>query len=109
PIASAATTSQGARHLASHKPSDFTLVRLEAPVPVDADAFFSGWDRVADSAATVASIHHPQGHEKRISVERDAVLPTTQTVSFTGGLSLAPGHAWDVTGWDDGTTEGGSS
>src|SRR5690606_3417460 len=110
PLSIAAATQSGASLLAVHHDSDVTLLRLDDPVPTAADPFFSGWDRVADRADRVASIHQPSGDEKRISIEGDEVLPTTSQVSFPGGgPSLAPGHGWRVTGWDQGTTERGSS
>ena len=105
PLSIAAATQDGAELLATHADSDFTLVQLDDPVPSVAQPFFSGWDRVADSADTVASIHHPQGHEKRISVERDDVFPTTTFINVDG-ISLPPQHGWEITGWDEGTTEG---
>lgn len=52
--------------------SDFTLVELDDPPPPGANVYWAGWNRASaapacSAAAQCASIHHPAGHEKRIT------------------------------------------
>lgn len=94
----------GAQLLANHPNSDFTLLRLNTTPPPAANVFLSGWDRRSNPRTDGATgIHHPQGHEKRIS-------HTTQTLikqdTPTSGLGQ---HHWRVPFWTQGTTEPGSS
>jgi len=100
---SVATHSQsGASLTATNAASDFALLRLSTNVPTGANAFFSGWDATGTAPSSAAGIHHPAGHEKRISIEDQAL-----TISAYGGGSGTT-H-WRVNDWDQGTTEGGSS
>ncbi len=98
-----ATHSQsGAALVATNSASDFALLRLDANVPTDSGPYFSGWDARDVAPSGAAGIHHPAGHEKRISIENDAL-----SVSGYGGSSGTTHlRVWD---WDQGTTEGGSS
>ena len=100
---SIATHSQSGSTLrATNASSDFTLLQLSSAVPTAANPYFSGWDRGTGTPSSAVGIHHPQGHEKRISVENQAL-----TTSGYGGGSGST-H-WRVNDWDVGTTEGGSS
>jgi hypothetical protein len=85
--------------------SDFALLELDDAVPGSFNAHWAGWDRRAVEFPAVVTIHHPQGHEKRISLEND---PTTTT---SHGQEAIPGDGTHlrITDWDVGTTEGGSS
>jgi hypothetical protein len=106
PISTAGFPTQtGAFLRATYAPSDMTLLELDSPVDASVNAFWSGWDRRGFNATSVVAIHHPQGHEKRISFEN-------QGTSITSYLQNAvPGNGTHirVTDWDLGTTEGGSS
>ncbi|HYE87786.1 MAG TPA: proprotein convertase P-domain-containing protein [Vicinamibacterales bacterium] len=100
---SIATHSQsGATLRATNSASDFALVELSTAVPTDANPYWSGWDRSGSTPTSAVGIHHPQGHEKRIAVENQAL-----SISAYGGGSGTT-H-WRVMDWDEGTTEGGSS
>ncbi len=94
----------GATLLATSAASDFTLTRLNANPPAAAQAYWSGWDRSGSAPASGVAIHHPQGHEKRISFENN---PLTVS-SYLGATGSGTTH-WRVADWDLGTTEGGSS
>ncbi len=106
-----ATWSNGASLRMNYAPSDNSLVELNAPVPVAENPFFVGWDR-RDLAtpgnpqvSDAVTIHHPAGHEKRISKDDDAL-------SVTGYPSDTPnpnGTHYRIGQWEHGTTEGGSS
>lgn len=102
---SIATHSQsGATLLANHSASDFALLRLNQDVPSASGPFWSGWDRRNQSFTSAVGIHHPAGHEKRIS-------NTTQALGITGYLQSSGGGTTHlrVPSWANGTTEGGSS
>lgn len=98
----ASHSQSGATLRATHAPSDFTLLQLSGNVPVAASPFWSGWSRSTTAPTSARGIHHPAGHEKRISVDNHAL-----TVSGYGGGSGST-H-WRVGNWEVGTTEGGSS
>lgn len=100
-----AAIQSGASLLAAHRDTDFTVVALAAPVPAAANAWYTGWDRGTTIPTGTIAIHHPSGHEKRISIDNDA--PTTGPSCILTGAT-ATTH-WYVGAWDDGTTEGGSS
>ncbi|MBD8525547.1 proprotein convertase P-domain-containing protein [Pseudomarimonas arenosa] len=100
---SIATHSQSGSTLrATRSASDFTLLQLSSAVPSGANPYFSGWDRSGTTPSSAVGIHHPQGHEKRISVENQGL----STTAYGGGSGTT--H-WKVSDWDEGTTEGGSS
>ncbi len=100
---SIATHSQSGSTLrATNAASDFTLLQLSSSVPTAANPYFSGWDRSGTTPSSATGIHHPQGHEKRISKENQALT----TTAYGGGSGTT--H-WRVIDWDEGTTEGGSS
>jgi len=94
----------GARLLGTHVNSDFTLVRLDVDVPAAANAIATGWDRRENIPASTFSIHHPQGHEKRISFDNDP--PRLQNGAVNG---ITGTRYWHILAWNLGTTEGGSS
>ncbi len=100
----ASHTQSGSTLVATNAASDFTLLRLSTAVPSGANAFWSGWDRRDYTPGGAIAIHHPSGHEKRISEEVDPL-----SISRYSG---APGSGTThlrVADWDQGTTEGGSS
>lgn len=86
---------------AGERVSDFALYELTSPPPVEAEAFLAGWDATGAVADGSVGIHHPQGDEKAISFNDDAL-----TLVDIGYNTLS--H-WEVDDWEDGTTEGGSS
>lgn len=85
----------GAIFRADSEPSDFCLVELDDPVPTSYNVFYAGWDRTGANGMAVG-IHHPGVAEKRISFELDDTVDRNGT------------HV-EVTDWDYGTTEPGSS
>ncbi len=93
----------GAQHLSSDQANDFTLLRVTGTTPPDAN--FLGWniETVALNAA-VASVHHPRGEAKKVSIGTLTALnrPVTTIDSF------APVTVNEVT-WTSGIVEAGSS
>jgi hypothetical protein len=104
-VGSLSQTLTGAYWRAEYRPADMTLLELDGPVPEAYHPHWAGWDRSADPPASAVAIHHPQGHEKRISFEYDAT-----SITANGGVA-SPGDGTHirVTDWDLGTTEVGSS
>lgn len=105
PLTTAAATQSGAVLLATHEPSDMTLLRLSQAPPALADPYWSGWDRRNIVPANGVGIHHPAGHEKRISFENDPLSLSDFEPDPRGNATT---HL-KVFDWDLGTTEGGSS
>jgi lysyl endopeptidase len=77
--------------------SDFTLLELNQPANPAFNLYWAGWDRRANApfcgpGALCASIHHPDGDEKRITF--------SETPLVTGDIPpLASGVHWTVQ-WD---------
>jgi hypothetical protein len=85
--------------------SDFLLVELNSPVPVEYNPYWSGWTRFGGSSPNGVSVHHPSGDIKKISTYSTNLINST--------VSSTPNTHWMVT-WAQtanghGVTEGGSS
>lgn len=86
--------------------TDFTLVELPSGTTLPTNAFFAGWDRSATASPSGVGIHHPAGHDKKISTYTGSLSSTT----YNGGITNA--HwlvTWNATTNGHGVTEGGSS
>jgi len=94
----------GSALVATNAASDFTLLRLDAAVPTAANPYWSGWDNRDVVPTSAIGIHHPAGHEKRISSTAQALARS----SYSGAAGSGTTH-WRIPDWDNGTTEGGSS
>jgi lysyl endopeptidase len=82
---------------------DFALVELSTPPPPTLRPYFAGWNRSTSIADSLASIHHPQGDIKKISIDNERPVISTFLSSF------AKNAYWKILRWDVGTTEIGSS
>jgi lysyl endopeptidase len=76
--------------------SDWTLVEFNTPPPPAYNVYWAGWDRTdtahaCSEADDCASVHHPDGDEKRITF--------IETAMSTGNISSATGVHWFVQ-WD---------
>jgi len=85
----------GATELVVDPTLDFRLARLRDPIPSAYGAFLAGWDRSDVAPTNTATIHHPGGDVKKVSLDND---PPGKASTF-----------WKVFRWDVGVTEGGSS
>lgn len=94
----------GALLRATYAVADTTLLELNTAVPTAASPFWLGWDRTENPVPSAVGIHHPQGHEKRISFENDALVISNNSPSGVPG-----DQHWQIIDWDLGTTEQGSS
>ncbi len=95
----------GAIFRSAYTPTDFALVELDDPITSTFNVYWAGWDNTNTAPTSAATIHHPGGYEKRISLENDPTLIATYLSSDSPGDST---HL-RVIDWDLGTTEGGSS
>ncbi len=84
--------------------SDFALVRLDDAPANSANVFYAGWDNQDNTHVGSSTIHHPSGHEKRISKDIDE-----QTITHFGSDIIDDGRFLRIQEWEEGTTEGGSS
>jgi len=96
-------TVSGCVLLTSSNATDMAFLELNQIPPVDYDVYYAGWDKSGTTPDTVCGIHHPSGDIKKISL---SYSPVTQA-----NIDLGTGAAdcWQVTVWDAGTTEPGSS
>lgn len=87
---------------ATSQDSDFALLELSAVPPLEYGVYFAGWSAEDIAAPQTTCIHHPAGDIKKISFNEDPVI--NDNISGT-----PPNSFWEVTEWERGTTEGGSS
>ncbi|MGC9374521.1 MAG: T9SS type A sorting domain-containing protein [Bacteroidales bacterium] len=85
------------------KSLDFTLLELSEMPPPEYSPYYAGWSRDFADPSTVASIHHPSGDIKKITISNNGA-----TTGNFGGVYTPNSHWW-IEAWDIGTTEGGSS
>ncbi|MCR9090557.1 trypsin-like peptidase domain-containing protein [Algiphilus sp.] len=92
----------GAQLLSTHELSDHTVILLDDRPSLAVNAFYTGWDATGDPVNEGASIHHPSGDVKKISLFTE---PLTKR-----GIEIDRQNAevWQVI-WRQGTTEQGSS
>jgi len=100
------TFNSGMVQRASNANSDFTILELDDPVVLDANAYFAGWNTSTDlPAGGVAIIHQAGSEEKRFSYS------TQKTYLANWGSSnlVNNGSHLIVPRWEIGSTEDGSS
>ena len=93
----------GATLKARHRDSDFLLVELSKKPPANYNTYYAGWSAKNTPANSSASIHHPQGDIKKISIEDGAAVSD----DFNDGAFPSGSH-WRVN-FDEGVVEKGSS
>ena len=91
----------GSQFLASHAPSDFTIVRLNQSPPQEWEVSFCGWSAEDVISDYSVAIHHPSTDYKRWSIDYDP--------SEIYGYNQPGTTHLRVQDWDLGTTEPGSS
>ena len=82
--------------------SDFALLELSEVPPLEYTVYYAGWTAEDVAANETVCIHHPAGDIKKISFNNDPVLNHKLD-------NTPPNTFWQVTEWERGTTEGGSS
>lgn len=85
---------------------DISLLKLKQAPPEEYQPFYLGWNVTSSPEAPFRGIHHPNGGNKKVAQENDALV----FGSFTNiGYNMEPNSHWAVRSWDMGATEGGSS
>lgn len=95
-------TANGGSLLANSGNSDFALLEIDNMTLNDAqnwNVFYAGWDNTDDAVSEATGIHHPAGDVKKICYDGTGLSQTTWSNA----------QVWEVTDWDQGVTEGGSS
>jgi lysyl endopeptidase len=92
-------TVAGASLKANSSKSDFALLQLNDAPPISYNVHYAGWDRTINIPDTQFVVHHPSGDVKKISFNYDSAYKTL----WNGA------EVWQITKWDTGTTEPGSS
>lgn len=95
----------GATLRATHPDSDFALLELDEIPHPGFGVYYAGWDRSGTEPERTAVIHHPNTDVKRIAFDFDRATTTSHLRIATPGDTS---HL-RVGGWEQGTTEGGSS
>ncbi|MBK8497729.1 MAG: T9SS type A sorting domain-containing protein [Flavobacteriales bacterium] len=93
----------GCTLLTSNVGTDMAFLELSSIPPDSFNVFWSGWDKSGNFPDSVCGIHHPRGDIKKISRS----FSTIQQDNIDVGNGAA--DCWQVTVWDEGTTEPGSS
>lgn len=88
--------------------SDFTLLLLNNNPPASFLPLFAGWDISNYQDDSNIGIHHPQGLEKKISVDNDKITTYDFQLSWEGGVITPPSSHWRIS-FDKGQTNEGSS
>ena len=88
---------------------DFSLLKLKKQIPDEYAPYYAGLSiSETDAISSVATIHHPQGDVKKISLAyqkpyQDSYPEEDQEVHYKSFVH------WHIAQWSVGTTEGGSS
>ncbi len=93
-------TISGATLKARRSESDFCLVEINNAFPTNWDLVWAGWDRSLTPATASFGIHHPAGDIMKTCLDNNAPI----SLNLTNG-----DRTWEVSDWDLGVTEGGSS
>jgi hypothetical protein len=90
---------------------DFSLLELVHTPPPSYEAFYAGWDRSDFQTTGSATLHHPFGDVKKISLDEDIPdIPAQPGDVPYGGLDDYHYFSyWWIRFWNVGTTERGSS
>ena len=84
---------------------DLTLVEIDEDIPLSYQVYFNGWNWEDQRTQESVTIHHPSGHGKRISFDRDP----TSIDAYVGYTGEPNDTHLRIGNWERGTTEGGSS
>ena len=91
----------GRKAIAVNFGSDFELRELSTTPPASYNVYYAGWNNQNIASTKSVGIHHPTGDVKKIAVDNDIL---TNSAYYGPGVT----H-WQVSNWEKGTTEGGSS
>lgn len=103
------TDQRGKTSSSQYPTMDFTLLKLKKQIPDDYMPYYAGLSiSETDAISSVATVHHPQGDVKKISIAyqkpyQDSYPEEDKEVHYRSFVH------WHIAQWDAGTTEGGSS
>lgn len=88
--------------------NDISLLKLKDIPPVEYQPYYIGWNASSNNNQTpYHGIHHPNGGNKKIAVEEDAL--GIGSFITQPPYNMEPNAHWIVRSWDVASTEGGSS
>lgn len=93
----------GTTFITTDATSDHTLLRLNQAPASNVNVHYAGWNAASTPAGSGASLHHPSGDVKKISVFNQTLVADTVPIDSTTV------QAWRVPRWAQGITEQGSS
>ncbi len=96
-------TISGAVLKAQYDSLDFALAELSLVPPPEFRPFYAGWDRSGNLPDSTVSIHHPQGHLKKIAIDKHKPEFSSYNSHYTNNGFIK------ILRWDYGVTESGSS
>ena len=90
---------------------DFSLIELSNIPPASFGVYYAGWNRGDFQTSGTASIHHPFGDVKKLSLDEQAPSIPAQPgdVPYSGLEDYHYFSYWWIRQWEVGSTEGGSS
>ncbi|MDR3341056.1 MAG: trypsin-like peptidase domain-containing protein [Candidatus Symbiothrix sp.] len=89
--------------------TDFLLMELvDAVTNASGQLTLLGWDKSGNTPSSATGIHHPSGDVMKISFDNHSLGTNSSVINWTGSPSSPSNTHW-VVGFDNGTTEGGSS
>lgn len=101
----------GAELLTTGDSIDFSLLELSELPPDRFEVYYAGWDRSDFQTTATKTIHHPWGDVKKISSDYQAPSKPAQAgdVPYSDLDDYHYFSYWWIRGWDEGSTEAGSS
>ncbi len=87
---------------------DFALAVMDDIPPPSYRPYFAGWNRSGEISDSSLSIHHPYGDIKKIAIENDPLSISNFTRKNPRAEYIKQAF-WEVSRWDAGVTEIGSS
>lgn len=98
----------GASLLSKGSKSDYSLLLLSDTPPQHYKPFYAGWDLLNTQDTSSASIHHPNGKVKKISIDYAPPVSYDETI-WWGSSNYSPANSHWVVQFDLGKTSSGSS
>jgi lysyl endopeptidase len=100
---------QGAQKVSEYEDTDMMLLKITSPIPVEANAYYNGWDVREDYVPIKSAlIHHPNGDIKKISQDVDTTTIDARERAWDNG-TIASANSHFRNEFDDSTFQPGSS
>jgi len=94
---------------ATRQESDFLLLEITAPIAIDYNLYFNGWDRSGAAPAEGLLYHHPSGDIKKRSAYTQPAVVHPSAISWNNGDFVTPPNYHYEVRYSQGTFEVGSS